>query len=53
MRINPKRVKKVEITYNPTGKYEGRRMLLNLSLFDDYIGWDFVPYTNLQYGKIK
>lgn len=26
-------------------------MLLNLSLFDDYIGWDFVPYTNLQYGK--
>lgn len=51
MRINPKRVKKVEITYNPTGKYEGRRMLLNLSLFDDYIGWDFVPYTNLQYGK--
>lgn len=51
MRINPKRIKKVEITYNPTGKYEGRRMLLNLSLFDDYIGWDFVPYTNLQYGK--
>ncbi len=51
MRINPKRIKKIEITYNPTGKYEGRRMLLNISLFDDYIGWDFVPYTSLQYGK--
>lgn len=51
MRINPKRIKQVEITYNPMGKYEGHRVLMNISLYDDYIGWDLAPYTNLLYGR--
>ena len=51
MRINPKRIKQVEITYNPTGKYEGRQVLVNIVLYDDYKGWDFAPYANMQYGR--
>lgn len=51
MRLNPKRVKQVEIIHNPTGKYEGRVILINISLYDDYIGWELTPYTTLSYGK--
>lgn len=51
MRINPKRIKQVEIIRNPVGKYDGRRMLVNISLYDDYIGWDFVPNATGKYGR--
>lgn len=51
MRLNPKRVKQIEIIHNPTGKYEGRLILINISLYDDYIGWELTPYTTLSYGK--
>lgn len=51
MKINPKRIKQVEITHNPVGKYSDKKVLVNISLYDDYKGWDLTPYSYFQYGK--
>lgn len=51
MKINPRRIKQVEITHNPLGKYSDRKVLVNITLYDDYKGWDLTPYSYLQYGK--
>lgn len=51
MKINPKRIKQVEITHNPLGKYSDKKVLVNISLYDDYKGWDLTPYSYLQYGQ--
>ena len=51
MRVNPKRIKQIEITHCPTGKYYGRKMLVNISLYDDYVGWNLIPYTTVKIGR--
>lgn len=51
MKLNPKRIKQIEITHNPLGKYSDKKVLVNISLYDDYKGWDLTPYSYLQYGK--
>ncbi|MBQ7942002.1 MAG: outer membrane beta-barrel protein [Muribaculaceae bacterium] len=38
--INPKRIKKIEIQRYPIGKYSDYPILLNIELFENYIGWD-------------
>lgn len=43
MSINPKRIKKVEIIRYPTGKYADYPVIVNLELFEDYVGWDIAP----------
>lgn len=43
--INPKRIKSIEIQHYPPGEYADIPTLINLVLFDSYVGWDVA--TNL------
>lgn len=47
--INPKRIQHVDITYNPSGKYQDHAILVNLRQKEDYVGWDFSPKTRNAY----
>lgn len=40
--LNPKRVKSVEVVHNPNGRYASDNLaaLINVVLYDDYVGWD-------------
>lgn len=41
--LKPERIKKVEIIRHPTGKYSGYPVVLNLELYEEYVGWDIAP----------
>lgn len=41
--LKPERIKKVEIIRHPTGKYSGYPVVLNLELYEQYVGWDIAP----------
>ncbi len=43
LRINPKRIQRVEIQHHPTGRFAGHAVVVNLKLKQDYMGWDLVP----------
>jgi len=40
--INPKRITKIEVVHNPGGRYisDNYAAIINLILYDDYVGWD-------------
>jgi len=40
--INPKRITKVEVIHNPSGRYisDNYAAIINLVLYEDYVGWD-------------
>jgi len=40
--INPKRITKVEVVHNPGGRYisDNYAAIINLILYEDYVGWD-------------
>lgn len=48
--INPKRVKSVEVIHNPGGRYisDNYAALINVVLYDDYVGWDATLNNKLQ-----
>lgn len=48
-RINPKRIVNVEVTYNPSGKYQDHAILVNLKLKQNYMGWELSPNTRNAY----
>lgn len=41
--LKPERIKKVEIIRHPAGKYSGYPVVLNLELYEEYVGWDIAP----------
>lgn len=42
--MNPQRIKKVEISHNPGGRYlsDNYAAIINLLLYEDYVGWDML-----------
>lgn len=38
--INPKRIKKIQVQRFPPGQYSDYPILINIELFDNYVGWD-------------
>lgn len=44
--INPKRIKSIEIQHYPPGEYADVPTLINLVLFDNYVGWDVAANVN-------
>lgn len=43
MGLKPERIKKVHIIRQPAGKYSGYTVVLDLELFEDYVGLDISP----------
>lgn len=44
--INPKRIKSIEIQHYPPGGFADVPTLINLVLFDNYVGWDVAANVN-------
>lgn len=45
--LNPKRIKKLEIQRFPPGEYSNEPILLNIVLFENYVGWDVAANARL------
>lgn len=53
--INPKRIQKVEVIHNPGGRYvsDNYAAIINLILYEDYIGWDLNLADNTKINSNK
>ncbi len=46
--INPKRIREVDVMYNPSGRHAGEDYVavIDIKLYEDYVGWDMTTEEN-------